>query len=241
MSDRLQVCIDSNEASMRRDIINYLISKKIDVDVQNLDICDYVVSDRVGVERKDSSDFLSSMKDGRLFDQAECMSEIYERPIIILEGGLEKAFKRSHMRPSSVYGALSSISLDYGISVIPTDCPESTAVLLHRLAYREQAKEERTVQLRSLKRSMPLQDKQVYLLSGLPQIGTTLAEELLRNFETPQRVIQEFTSAKIHISPSGKTKRLLGPLSEVKGVGPVIVENAQQILNLSWNRLCSTE
>ncbi|MFP3950533.1 MAG: ERCC4 domain-containing protein [Candidatus Bathyarchaeia archaeon] len=241
MSDPLNVCMDSNEASMRRDIINYFLLNGINVDVQRLDTCDYVVSDRVGVERKDSSDFLSSMKDGRLFDQAECMSETYERPILVLEGGLEKAFNRSRMRPSSVYGALSSLALDYGISVIPTDCPRSTGVLIHRLAYREQAKEERRIQLRSLKRGMPLQDKQVFLLSGLPQIGTTLAEELLRTFETPQRVLQEFASAEIHISPSGKTKRLLGPLSQVKGVGPVIVENTQEILNLSWNRPNSTE
>jgi ERCC4-type nuclease len=241
MSEALHICIDSNEASSRRDIINYMMWNNIEVDVRKLDVCDYVVSDRVGVERKDVSDFIGSMKDGRLFNQARDMAQTYERPIVILEGQLGRAFKRSAMRPASVYGALSSLALDYGVNIIPTDSPESTAVLLHRLAYREQAKEERTIQLRSLDRSLPLHDQQVFLLSGLPQIGTTLAQELLNAYDTPYRVIEEFANAEVHVSKTGKTKKLLGPLSDVKGVGPVIVENAQRLLHESYVALCGAE
>jgi ERCC4-type nuclease len=239
MSEALHICIDSNEASSRRDIVNYMMWNGVEVDVRKLDVCDYVVSDRVGVERKDASDFLGSMKDGRLFSQARDMAALYERPIIILEGQLSRALKRSAMRPASVYGALSSLALDYGVNIIPTDSPESTAVLLHRLAYREQAKEERTIQLRSINRNLPLHDQQVYLLSGLPQIGTTLAQELLTHYETPYRVIEEFANAEVRVSKSGKTKRLLGPLADIKGVGPVIVENAQRLLHESYAALCA--
>jgi ERCC4-type nuclease len=80
--------------------------------------------------------------------------------------------------------------------------------------------------------------QQVFLLSGLPQIGTTLAEELLSRFDTPYRVIEEFANAEVTVSKSGKTKRLRGPLSGVKGVGPVIVENAQNLLKKSYKELC---
>ena len=241
MSEALHICIDSNEASSRRDIVNYMMWNGVEVDIRKLDICDYVVSDRVGVERKDVSDFIGSMKDGRLFNQARDMAALYERPVIILEGQLSNAFKRSAMKPASVYGALSSLALDYGVNIIPTDSPESTAVLLHRLAYREQAKEERTIQLRSINRSLPLHDQQVFLLSGLPQIGTTLAQELLSHYETPYRVIEEFANAEVRTSKSGKTKRLLGPLADVKGVGPVIVENAQRLLHESYAALYGAE
>jgi Fanconi anemia group M protein len=237
MSDQLQICIDSNEASIRKDIVRYLILNGLKVEVKGLTVCDYVVSDRVGVERKDTSDFFSSMKDGRLFEQAKGMAEIYERPILILEGGLAKAFRRSRMRPSSVYGALSSIALDYGLNIIPTDTPESTGLLLHRIAYREQIQEERTIQLRNLNRSLSLDQQQIFLLSGLPQIGKNLAQELLKNFDTPKRAIQELSEAKIHISTSGKTKRVIGSLSEIKGIGPIIIERAQSVLNKSWREL----
>jgi len=239
MAEGLRICVDSNEASARRDILNYLRLSGFEVDVRRLDVCDYVVSDRCGVERKGASDFLGSVRDGRLFEQARGMAEAYERPVVVLEGSLSRALRRSRMRESSVYGALSSLVLDYGVSVLPTEGPDSTSVLLHRLAYREQAKEERPVQLRSLDRSMPLNRQQVFLLSGLPQIGTTLAEELLRKFDNPLRVMEELGSAEVVVSRSGKTKRLGGPLSEVKGVGPVIVEGAQKLLRESYGGLCA--
>ena len=93
MSELLNICIDSNEASIRKDIINYFKFNGFNVTVTKLDVCDYVVSDRVGIERKDASDFLSSMKDGRLFSQAHDMAEIYERPILILEGQISRALR----------------------------------------------------------------------------------------------------------------------------------------------------
>lgn len=241
MAENLHICVDSNEASIRRDIVNYFHLSGFDVEVRKLDVCDYVVSDRCGVERKDVSDFLGSMKDGRLFNQAGDMTEAYEKPILILEGRMSRVFARSRMRPASVYGALSSLALDYGLSIIPTEDAKTTAVLLHRLAYREQAKEDRPLQLRSVRRDMPPHLQQVFLLSGLPQIGTTLAEELLRHFDTPYRVIEEFNRAEIIVSKSGKTRRLNSPLSDVKGVGPVIVENAQKILGRSYADLCNLE
>ena len=241
MTKQLHICIDSNEASNRRDIVNYMRLSGFTVDIQKLDVCDFVVSDRVGIERKDTSDFLGSMKDGRLFKQAQAMAKVYEKPILILEGQMKKALKRSRMKPASIYGALSSLALDYGLNIIPTENPDTTAILLHRLAYREQAKEERTIQLRSINRNMPPHQQQIYLLSGLPQIGTSLAEELLTSFDTPFRVIQEFAEAEIKTSKTGKTKKLLGPLTDVKGVGPKIVEHAQRLLKGSYSHYCSQE
>jgi Fanconi anemia group M protein len=218
--------------------VNYFKLSGFELDIKKLDVCDYVVSDRCGVERKNVTDFLSSIRDGRLFSQAKDMAEVYEKPILILEGRMSKALKRSRMKPSSVYGALSSLTLDYNISIIPTETPEYTSILLHRLAYREQAKEERPLQIRSINRSLPPHQQQIFLLSGLPQIGTTLAEELLQHFENPFRVIEEFANAEIHVSKSGKTKRLKSPLAQVKGVGPVIVEKAQRILSVPYDELC---
>jgi len=52
MAEALHICVDSNEASGRRDIVNYLRMSGFDVEVRSLDVCDYVVSDRCGVERK---------------------------------------------------------------------------------------------------------------------------------------------------------------------------------------------
>ena len=209
------------------------------VDVQKLTVCDYVVSDRVGVERKEVGDFLGSVKDGRLFSQAKAMVEAYERPVLILEGQMSRALKRSAMKPAAVYGALSSLALDYGLCVLPTEDTDTTAILLQRLAYREQAKDNRVVQLRSVDRSLPLNKQQLFLLSGFHQIGVSSAEDLLERFDTPLRVIEELASAEVHVSASGKTKKLTGPLTEVGGIGPTIVEYAQTLLKSSYRQACS--
>ncbi len=209
------------------------------MDIQKLTVCDYVVSDRVGIERKDVGDFLGSLKDGRLFSQAKAMIEAYERPVLILEGQVSRALKRSAIKPAAVYGALSSLALDYGINVLPTEDTDSTAVLLQRLAYREQAKDNRVIQLRNVDRSLPLNKQQLFLLSGFQQIGTTSAEDLLEKFDTPLRVIEELAYAEVHVSSSGKTKKLTGPLTEVGGIGPKIVEYAQTLLKSSYRQACS--
>jgi len=242
MDETLNVCVDSNEASVKREIVNYLRLVGCDVEVRSLPICDYVVSDRCGIERKNVQDFVSSLRDGRLFSQAKEIASVYERPVLVLEGHLPRVFKRSRMRPASIYGAMASLSLDYGFSIIPTGDADSTAVLVHRLAYREQTCENRPLQLRSVRREMPAHEQQLFLLSGLPNIGVTLAEELLHHFETPYRVFDEMAKAEVLVSRSGKTKRLNKPLSQVRGVGPNIVEKAQRLLMSSFSELsCSGE
>ncbi len=239
MTEELHICVDSNEASQRRDILNYLRLCGVVVDIQKLTVCDYVVSDRVGVERKDVADFLGSIKDGRLFNQANAMIEAYERPVLILEGQVSRALRRSAMKPAAVYGALSSLALDYGICVLPTEDTDTTGVLLQRLAYREQAKDSRAIQLRAVDRSLPLNKQQLFLLSGFQQIGTASAEDLLEKFDTPLKVIEELANAEIHSSASGKTKKLMGPLTEVGGIGPTIVEYAQTLLKSSYRVACA--
>jgi Fanconi anemia group M protein len=237
----LKICIDSNEASSRHDILNLLRLSGVVVNIQKLTVCDYVISDRVGVERKDVNDLVSSLKDGRLFNQVKAMADVYERPILILEGRLSNAFRRSAMKPSAIYGALSSVALDFGLGIIPTEDSESTATLLQRLCYREQAEEQRAIQLRSVDRSLPLSKQQLFLLSGFPQIGSILGDSLLRKFDSPIKVIQELAESKIYYSSSGKTKKLIGPLTEVKGIGPTIVEYAKNLLNSSYNQACVDE
>lgn len=232
----LEVCVDRNEAAMAGKVVNYLKLSGCSVRVVSLPDCDYVVSDRCGIERKEVKDFAQSLMDGRLFEQAKRLTEGYEKPLLILQGYLPVIFRFTRIQPQSLWGALSSLALDFGIAVIPTPNANSTAQLIHRLAHHEQAKEKRPIQLRRAKRKASLLEEQLYLLCGMPKIGRSLAEELLRQFQTPLRVIEELADAEIHVSKSGKTKRLLGPLKEVKRVGPSIVEKAKRVLNTPYEK-----
>jgi len=82
----------------------------------SLKVGDYLCSDRVCVERKTSEDFINSIIDGRLFRQAEELIDNFTKPILIIEGN----YFRESMNEDAIKAALSSLILDYGISVITT-------------------------------------------------------------------------------------------------------------------------
>ena len=53
-----------------------------------LEIGDYIVSDRLAVERKRTDDFACSLIDGKrnLFAQLSDLARVYEKPVLIIEG-----------------------------------------------------------------------------------------------------------------------------------------------------------
>ena len=114
------------------------MSDVITYESKRLDIADIVVSSEVAIERKEGSDFISSIMDNRLFEQIVRLKDTYSTPILILEGLNDKVFERTGMKISSIYGALSVIAYKLGISVIPTRNVKDTAVVIERIAYREQ-------------------------------------------------------------------------------------------------------
>ena len=61
--------------------------------LKNLEVGDYVISDRVAIERKTAQDFVASIIDPErnLFRQLTDLSRTYERPVLILEGRASKA------------------------------------------------------------------------------------------------------------------------------------------------------
>src|SRR5215467_14861230 len=53
------------------------------VSYQVLDVADYVVRE-YAIERKSSRDFVSSLFSGRLFDQANRLTQAYETPLLVI-------------------------------------------------------------------------------------------------------------------------------------------------------------
>ena len=117
--------------------------KKID-----LKVGDYICSDRVCIERKTSEDFINSIIDGRLFQQAEELIDNFTKPIIIIEGN----YFRESMNENAIKATLSSLILDYGISVLTTKDEEDTAKTIYWLAKKEQVESQRPVGIKGKKK-----------------------------------------------------------------------------------------
>jgi Fanconi anemia group M protein len=177
------IFVDSRE----RDMAKLLEAQGLMVTVRNLEVGDYVVSDRVAVERKTAQDFVSSIIDPKrnLFRQVADLARTYDRPVLILEG---RDLYTTQMSASSIQGALASVAVDYGVPIIPTEDQNETAKVIALLVRRESEKG-REPKVHGHKTARTLKEQQEYLVSAIPSIGSTVAKNLLKHFGTVERVM----------------------------------------------------
>ncbi|MEK6976870.1 MAG: DEAD/DEAH box helicase [Candidatus Hydrothermarchaeota archaeon] len=179
----LSIIVDSRElsSSVARELLGHGVLSK----PQRLEVGDYILSDRVGVERKTVEDFLQSVIDGRLMAQIKALKESFPRPILLLEG--EGLYSKRDIHPNAVRGALAAVAIDFGVPVLWTRDEKETAAILALIAKRE-AGEGREPRVRGEKRAVSLEEVQEFIVAGLPNINVTLARRLLEEFGSPQGV-----------------------------------------------------
>ncbi|RMF88799.1 MAG: hypothetical protein D6733_07795 [Methanobacteriota archaeon] len=243
--DRPVVVYTPNEK--RAHVIRYLREYgDISVVERQLEIADYLVQSSEGtiaVERKKASDFLSSIKDGRLFTQIEHLQS-YDDARIILEGAIFTKAKmgacfcidtigkplnkkkgartqpmttwaaRHFIHPHSLTSIFKKIQ-DSGITIIPSGGAYDTADLLHFWATRGEKKEQ--LEIRRKVKTETDYERQLFILAGLPGIGAVQAEELLRTYGTPMHVFSAFLDHPPNRFP-------------VKGIGEKKVKKIRELL-----------
>ncbi len=166
-----------------------------------LDVSDFVLSPRVAVERKTCADLESSVMDGRLFDQVKNLLESVERPFLAVIG---KDFLRLGEKP--MRGVIISLIIDYGLPVLFFDTEKELAVFLNHVAEREQLKEHKEQKLRFGRKGFTLQQKQQFIVEGLPLIGPNAAKKLLEHFESVEKVFTADEKELQEVALIGKEK-----------------------------------
>jgi ERCC4-type nuclease len=230
----ITVFVDNRE--LRSSVSDYLRELKVNVVEKQLTVADYVVSDRVAIERKSVKELANSIYSHRIFDECYRLKEAYEIPILVLEGYLPAVFKLTRVNESSIWGAITSIAVELRVPIVPTPDTKHTAKFIERLAYSEQIKIRRPIAVRPKEKMLTLTQQQRYLICGLPNVGSTLAESILEHAKTPFNAFKQIVESEVIQSKSGKTKRLLGPMAEVKGMGPTIIDKAKKILTSDYLR-----
>ncbi|NHX35197.1 MULTISPECIES: DEAD/DEAH box helicase [Halolamina] len=157
--------------------------------LETLDVGDYVLSDRVAVERKSVADFLDTLTGGdrSMFEQVGDLSRAYARPVVILEG--EDLYGERNVHPNAIRGALSSLAIDFDASVLRTEDEDDTADLLEVVASREQEESDRTVSVHGEKSGKTLAEQQEYVVGSVADIGPVTARALLEEFKTVEAVM----------------------------------------------------
>lgn len=206
----LRMVIDERE---RKSGIPDLIKQiGVKVETMNLPVGDYIVAPETIVERKSVSDFISSVFDGRLFDQCSRLKEHFEHPAIIIEGNVDEIDKITE-NPLVFYGAMSSVVLDFKIPVIPTPNASHTAKLLISMCARQGAV--KGPFLKKIRKSGDLKQQQLSILCSLPGVGEKLATRMLEKFGS--------TSNSLNASSV--------ELSKINGMGEVRAQKIRKILD----------
>lgn len=168
-------------------LLKELVDREVEIRTKQLEVGDFLLSDRVGVERKTVSDFLESIIDGRLFGQLKNLASNFSRPLLIVEG--DNLFGERNIHPNAIRGAINSTLVDFRVPIIWTKTTGETADALAAIAKREQSELDRDIQIRGVKRAMTEAEQQEVFVAGFPSINLTLAKRLLAKFGTIKRLV----------------------------------------------------
>lgn len=210
----MKVIADHRESSSN--VIREIYRLDLEVETQQLDVGDFILSERVGVERKTVSDFLSSLIDGRLLEQTKNLSETFERPLLILEG--EGLYTERGIHPNAIRGALSCITVDYHIPILSTEDEKGTAKIIKSIVEREQEDEESEVPIRGERKSLTLNELQRFVVEGLPGVSAVLAKRLLSHFGSVENVMKASEE----------------DLKQVHGIGKEKAKNIRRVLEAEY-------
>jgi len=218
------IIVDSREP---KEIVDLIKRENVPVDIRDIQWTDYLVcygDYAIPVERKAAEDFVASIQDGRIFNQAYMMSTLSPVGYIIVEGTPSLAlFERKFPRRAYI-GALASLALKrspYGhrgqISIIVVDSYHDTALFL-ALLYK-QLQEGKLDRLPKLvvkgKRLLDKKGVMIAMLQAIPGVGQERARMIAEHFNS----ISELVRASV------------SDIARVKGVSIELARRIKDYLN----------
>ncbi len=196
----LSIIIDNRERNY--ELLESLSQNNIKISFKQLAVGDYIVSDRMCIERKTISDFESSILDSRIFDQAKRLSMSFDKPIMILEGDMLEA----RLSRNVILGTIFALYREYNVPVINSLNPSETSYLLSKFAEKEQIDEKREPKLLGVKKAYSDYEWQLLILSSIPGVGIKLAKSLISRFHSIRNISNATTEELTEIEKIGSKK-----------------------------------
>ncbi|MCL4343772.1 MAG: multidrug MFS transporter [Nitrososphaerota archaeon] len=177
----------------------------LEVSFRQLGIGDYIISEDLAIERKTVHDFISSIFDGRLFRQADDLSNNYKTPIILIEGDMSLTSQILN-NPKIYYGALASLIINFNIKTAFVPTVEESAIFIERLAFN--FKKGQKPRIIYKQKAVTTDDDQIYLISSLPGIGPKLAEKMIMIFGSPSNAFNAKLSELARVIGPTKARKI---------------------------------
>lgn len=187
----------------------------VQVELSQLITGDYLINDEIIVERKSRDDFILSIIQGRLFSQCTRLKDTPYHQIILIEGN---PYNTNHkIDRQAIKGVLLSVSLSWQIPIIYSANVNDSANTL--LMSANQLLKEKCALRRGGYKPKTYRKKANYFLQGLPCVGPTTANALLKRFGTPEKVILATEEE----------------LQELEGLGKVKIKKIRDFLRFNYS------
>lgn len=192
--ERVTILVDHRERAP--DVCDALTRLEVRVEHADLPVGDYIVAERVGVERKTVKDLHRSIVNRRLWRQIASLRVDLSHAYLVVEGVDLDAGPVSRV---GVRSALLAVG-ELGVVVIRSRNPSDTAMWLSRIAARRQSRKPRRVA-----RSVPHGRRATpeSLLSALPGISSPVARNLLYRFGSVAGVASATRSELLQVAGIG--------------------------------------
>lgn len=193
--------------------------ENLEIEIVALETGDFVIPDRLIIERKTAADLVRSVvdEDKRVFYQTERMANSDLPGVLLLEGNI---YQQTSMKINSITGTLSFISAIQGTSIIPTLSPTHSADMIVKLARHANYGLGYNLALRGLGPKEPRMAAS-FVLEGIPGVSEGTARALLMRFGSIAKVAQA----------------TVAELKAVDGVGPKRAEQIWVTLNGSHSEI----
>jgi ERCC4-type nuclease len=193
LNEKSIILIDNREKDSK--IPDLLKNKGIPILFENLEIGDYIIGDLV-IERKTSKDFIASVFDGRIFQQANKITSFTNKAILLIEGLLQNELEYVKNK-NSIYGTLLSLALSYNFKIIYSNNIEESANILEIIYKHGKYYKIENIHLIKQKRiSNDINKQKLNIIASIPFIGEKYAERLLKSFKTIKNIIKFYRRIK---------------------------------------------
>ncbi|OWK09021.1 FANCM, partial [Cervus elaphus hippelaphus] len=184
---RTCILVDSREIVSGSEVVSSLRAiHGLQVEVCPLNGCDYIVSNRMVVERRSQSEMLNSINKNKLIDQIQYLQSMFERICVIVEKDREKTGDTSRMfRRTKSYDSLLTTLIGAGIRILFSSCQEETADLLKELSLVEQRKNA-GIHVPTVANSNKCETLQFYL--SIPNISYITALNMCHQFSSVKKM-----------------------------------------------------
>lgn len=181
-------------------------------EVRRLDLGDYLIDERLLVERKTVSDFATSVCDGGLFRQARRLAAQRSQQVCVVIEGTSREAEHLGVSREAMQGAVISLTLVCGLPLLRSRDPGETARLL-LYAGGQMARARRCLLHRGGRKPGGRERTRMEMLQAIPGIGPLRARALLARFGG----IRALVAAS------------LDEIAEVDGLGPTMAARVHKI------------